>query len=173
MTHLKNNIAQYWERLDESWRFAITIFLIARLLYFLWSFVIFSVQPLAVQNFELSGEPIVSIFRLQNSEAHVYLRNVNGAVLTFQPFDTEHLIDQQTKSIWDISNGAAIQGQNKNSQLLTAKTKPADIFPYFGIKPFSNRLLSVWQRFDVNWYLAVTERGYGSVPGDDHFPPLF
>src|ERR1051325_1414550 len=101
MTHLKNIIVQYWQSLDESWRFAITAFLIARVSYFVWSLVIFSIQPLAVQNFDLSGEPIVSIFRLQNSEAHVYLRNLNGRVLTFQPFGTEHIIDQQTKSIWD------------------------------------------------------------------------
>ncbi len=173
MTHFKNNVAQYWERLDESWRFAITAFLIARLFYFAWSLVVFYIQPLAVQNFELSGEPIVSIFQLQNSEAHVYLRNLNGQVLTFQPFGTEQLIDQQTRSIWDISSGEAIQGQYKGSQLLSAKTKPSDIFPYFEVKPFSNSLLAIWQRFDANWYLAIAERGYGSVPGDDHFPPLF
>jgi hypothetical protein len=33
--------------------------------------------------------------------------------------------------------------------------------------------LSIWQRFDANWYLAIAEHGYGSIPGSDHFPPLF
>jgi hypothetical protein len=110
---------------------------------------------------------------LQNSEAHVYLRSVNGQVLTFQALDTEHIIDQQTRSIWDISNGTAIQGQNKDVQLSAAKTKPADIFPYFRVKPFPGPLLAMWQRFDANWYTAIAERRYGSIPGDDHFPPLF
>src|ERR1041384_6776139 len=109
MNHFKNNVAHDWERLDESWRFAITAFLIARIFYFIWSWIIFSIQPVAIQNFELSGEPIVSIFRLRNSEARDYLRDLNGQILTFQPFGTEHIIDQQTKSIWEISTGTAIQ----------------------------------------------------------------
>lgn len=173
MTHLKNNIAHYWERLDESWRFAITAFLMARMCYFLWAWVIFTIQPLAVQNFELSGEPIVSIFRLQNSEGHVYLRNVNEQVLTFKALGTEHIVDQPTQSIWDVPSGTAIEGKFKGSRLLAAKTKASDIFPYFGVKPFPISMIAIWQRFDANWYTAIAERGYGSVPGDDHFPPLF
>jgi Mannosyltransferase (PIG-V) len=173
MTHLKNNVVQYWERLNESWRFAITAFLIARLFYFVWSWVTITIQPLAIQNFELAGEPIVSIFRLKNSEAHVYLRKVNGEVLTFQPLGTENIIDQQTGSIWEISSGAAIQGQYQGLRLSTAKTKVADIFPYFGVPTFRGALLGIWQRFDANWYLSIADHGYGSIPGDVHFPPLF
>jgi hypothetical protein len=34
-------------------------------------------------------------------------------------------------------------------------------------------LLSPWQRFDTNWYLAIADHGYGHIPGDIHFPPLY
>jgi hypothetical protein len=173
MVNFKNSVVQYWERLDESWRFAITAFLIARLFYFIWSWVIFTIQPLAIQNFELSGEPIVSIFRLKNSEAHVYLRKVNGETLTFQPLGTENVIDQQTGSLWDISSGTAIQGQYQGMHLSTATTKAADIFPYFGVPTFPGALLGLWQRFDANWYLSIADHGYGSIPGDVHFPPFY
>ncbi len=173
MTHFKNNVVKYWERLDTSWRFAITAFLIARLFYFVWSWIIFTIQPVAIQNFELSGEPIVSIFGLRNSEAHVYLREVNGQVLTFKALDTQDIIDQQTGSIWNISNHMAIEGQYKNSVLASARTSISDIFPYRGIAPYPGVWLAIWQRFDANWYVAIAEHGYGGTPGDDHFPPLF
>src|SRR6266487_2063404 len=173
MTRFKDYIAQRWNTLDDSWRFAITVFIIARLFYALWSWVIITIQPIAIQNFELSGEPIVSIFRLKNSEVYVYHREVNGEVLIFQPLGTENIIDQQTGTIWNISNGTAIKGQYKRSNLSSAKTKTSDIFPYFGVKPFPGTLLALWQRFDTNWYVSIAEHGYGSIPGDDHFPPLY
>src|SRR6185503_4644923 len=122
MTRFKNNIAQYWHSINESWRFAITAFVIARLFYGLWSWVIFMIQPVALQNFELFGEPILSVFKLENSEAHVYLRKVNGDVLTFQPRDSQHIVDQKTGSVWDISKGVAIQGPYEGSSLSTPRT---------------------------------------------------
>jgi hypothetical protein len=36
-----------------------------------------------------------------------------------------------------------------------------------------NPLLALWQRFDTNWYLAIATRGYGTIVGDAHFPPLY
>ena len=162
MTQIKNNAARYWHSLGESWRFAIIAFLVARLFYFLWSWVIFSVQPIAIQNFVLSEEPILTIFKLENSEAHVYLRNVNGKTLTFQSGQLNQIIDQQTGSVWDISTGTAIQGRYKNTVLATAKTLPSDIFPYYNVIPYPGVWLTVWQRFDVNWYLSIAENGYGN-----------
>jgi hypothetical protein len=173
MIHFRDNIAQRWSTLDESWRFAITAFLIARLFYGLWSWVILTIQPVAIQNFELADEPILSIFSLTNNMAHVYLREVNGEILTFEPIGSENIIDQQTGSIWQISDGAAIQGQYKSSVLVPAKTSSADIFPYHGATTYPAGLLAMWQRFDANWYLSLAEHGYGNIPGDDHFPPLF
>jgi hypothetical protein len=173
MTHFTNRIAQRWNAIDESWRVAILVFVIARLFYFIWAWVIFSIQPVAVQNFELSGEPILSVFQLENSEAHVYLRSVNGETLVFQAVGDTHLIDQNTNSLWDISEGKAIQGLLEGVALSTAKTTPADLFPYHGVAPYPGRWLAMWQRFDANWYLSIAENGYGSIPGDIHFPPFY
>jgi hypothetical protein len=173
MTQIKNNAARYWHSLDESWRLALVTFLVARLFYFLWSWLIFTIQPIAIQNFVQAGEPILTIFKLENSEAHVYLRNVGAETLTFRPTGTDQIVDQQTGSVWDISTGTAIQGQYKNTVLATAKTLPSDIFPYNKVKPYPGIWLAMWQRFDANWYLSVAENRYGSIPGDDHFPPLF
>jgi len=173
MTLVKNAMLQRWNRIDESWRFAIAAFLIARLFYFLWAWVIFTIQPVAIQNFELSGEPILSIFKLRNSEAHVYLREVKGETLTFQSLDREHLLDQQTGSVWDMSTGTAIQGELKGIALSPARTTPADLFPYHGTRKYPGARLALWQRFDANWYISIAENGYGSIPGDVHFPPLY
>lgn len=173
MTHFKNNIASLWNFVNESWRFAITAFIIARLFYGLWSWVIFTIEPVALQNFELSGEPILSIFKLENSEAHLYLRKVNGDILTFLPGDFQHIVDQKTGSVWDISRGEAIQGSYKGYKLSSARTPLSAIFPYFDTMPYQGTWLSMWQRFDANWYTSIAEHGYGYTAGDDHFPPMY
>ena len=174
LTHLKNNAIQHWTALDESWRFAIALFVVARLLFGLWSWVVFTIQPVAIQNFELSGEPILSVFKLKNSQHSVYLREVNGDVLTFRALGSDFIVDQQTGSVWNISDGRAIQGPSINSVLVTpAKTSTQDIFPYNGVTPYPGIGLAVWQRFDANLYTAIAENGYGNIPGDTHFPPLY
>jgi len=173
LAQFKNTIAHHWVSIHESWRFAITIFVIARLLYALWSWVIFTIQPVAIQNFELSGEPILSVFILNDSQRHVYLRKVNGEILTFRPLSADFMVDQQTGTVWDHSNGLAIQGRYKDSVLSPSKTSALDIFPYHGTASYPGKWLGMWQRFDTNWYISIAENGYGSVAGDDHFPPLF
>lgn len=173
MTQLRNNVLRHWQKLDESWRFALIAFLVARIFYFAWSWVVISVQPLVVQNFELADEPILSVFRLEDSESRVFLRVVNGEVLTFQAEDTDHVVDQQTGSTWAITTGTAVRGPYSGTQLGVSKTSPEDIFPYHNAKPYPGTLLGLWQRFDANWYVSLAEHGYGQIPGDDHFPPLF
>ncbi|HJS20898.1 MAG TPA: glycosyltransferase family 39 protein [Anaerolineales bacterium] len=173
MTHYKSIVSQRWLAINESWRFAITLFVIARLLYAVWSWVVFTIQPIAIENFELSDEPILSIFSLSANQGYVYLREVNGEVLTFTPADREHIVDRQTGSLWNISNGISVQGPYQNSIWLPAKTDASDIFPYHGTTHYPGVWLGMWQRFDANWYMSVAEHGYGSVAGDDHFPPLF
>lgn len=167
------SIAQRWQSMDESWRYAIVTFLIARLIYAVWSLIIFSVQPLALQNFELSGQPIVSVFSVCENQGYVYLREVNERILTFQPANIQQIVDRQTGSTWNISDGRAIEGLYTNSTLPKAKTGAADIFPYFGIPPYRGVWLGMWQRFDANWYLSIAQNGYGHISGDVHFPPLF
>jgi hypothetical protein len=165
--------ALYGNSSIESWRFAIAAFLVVRLFYALWSRLVFTIQPIPVQNLEFSGQPIMTVFSLQDNEGYVYLRQVNGQILRFQPAGLRHLVDEQTGSTWDISTGIAEQGPYSGSRLVTAITGRHDIFPYFGATHYRGSWLSMWQRFDANWYVSLAEHGYGSVPGNDHFPPLF
>jgi dolichyl-phosphate-mannose-protein mannosyltransferase len=162
-----------WKTLDESWRFAITAFLIARLFYSLWSWMILTVQPLGVQNINLSGEPILTVFNLQTSEGFTYLRKINGQSLTFRASGKNMVTDLQTGSIWDSSTGMALQGHYRGFTLAPSKTPPSEIFPYHHATLHPGGWLAMWQRFDANWYISIAENGYGDIPGDDHFPPLF
>jgi hypothetical protein len=45
LTNFKNTVALRWHSLDESWRYAITVFVIARILFGLWSWVVYPIQP--------------------------------------------------------------------------------------------------------------------------------
>lgn len=173
MALFKNTLVQPWKTLSDSWRFAIIAFLAVRVFYALWSWVILTVQPLAVQNIELSNEPILTMFSLRDSQTFTYLREVNGQVLTFHTASTSTVADLQTGSIWDISTGAALQGHYKGSKLSPSKTGPSEIFPYHNTKPYPISWLAIWQRFDANWYTSIADTGYGAIGGDDHFPPLF
>lgn len=171
---IKTAVVQRWQSLDESWRFAISVFVIARLLFGLWSWVVYTIQPVAVQNFELAGEPILSVFRLRDSQHAIYLRQVNGETLSFRAFSLDLIMDQQTGTLWSISNGAAVQGQYSAARLSPpARTEISNIFPYQGTTPHPGRWLAMWQRFDANIYVSIAENGYGRIPGDNHFPPLF
>lgn len=173
LIHLKNKIFAQWKSLDASWRFALTAFLIARLAYALWSWGVSTTQPIAIQNLTLEGESIVTVFDLRQNQAYVYFREVNGEILSFQPANTDYMLDLQTGSIWNISNGVALQGPYKDSMLSLAVTRASDIFPYHGATPYQGKWLSMWQRFDANWYISLADHGYGTIAGDDHFPPLF
>jgi hypothetical protein len=170
---LKDTFLQRWKTLDEAWRFAITAFLIVRLFYGLWSWAILTVQPLAIQNTYLFGEPVLTVFSLQTSQARIYLREVNGQILTFRVANSDEVIDLGTGSIWNIYTGTAITGQYTGEMLLPAKAQPSGVFPYFHAKPYPVRWLAIWQRFDANWYISLAEVGYGGIRGDDHYPPLF
>ncbi len=170
---LKNTLIRCWKTLDESWRFAIAAFLIVRLFYGLWSWAILTLQPLAVQNIDLSGEPVLTVFNLRTSEARTYLRELNGQTLRFYIESTDTITDLQTASTWDPSTGTALSGPYRGVNLLPAKTPPSEIFPYYNARPYPVSWLAIWQRFDANWYVSVAETGYGGTAGDDHFPPLF
>jgi hypothetical protein len=173
MLRITEPLIQRWKTLDESWRFAITVFLIARLVYAVWAWAILIVQPLAVQNIELSGESVLTIFNLRDSRAYTYLRELQGDRLTFAAAGPNTVTDLQTGSLWDVPTGEAISGQYEGNILSPSKTLPSQIFPYHNARPYPVRWLAIWQRFDANWYVSVAENGYGGIGGDDHFPPLF
>jgi mannosyltransferase PIG-V len=173
MTRIRQSITQYWKKLSASWRFAILAFTIAQLFYAAWAWVIFVIEPVAIQNFAFGDEQVVTIFRLSNSEAYIYLRDVGGDMLTFRPVDAHSMTDEQTGTIWNISGGEGISGRYTGEVLSKSRAPITDIFPYHGTMPFPNIQLAMWQRFDANWYSSIAEHGYGWIPGDDHFPPLY
>jgi len=173
MERLTATLTSRWKTIDETWRFAILAFLLVRLFYALWAWLVFTAQPLAVQNIEMSGEPILTIFDLHNSQAYAYLRQVEGKTLEFRSGAHGTVTDLQTGTIWDIATGKAIEGRFPGVTLSAARTSPSEIFPYRNARPYPVPWLAIWQRFDANWYISVAQDGYGGVAGDDHFPPLF
>jgi hypothetical protein len=169
---LISRIKQTWGTLDESWRFAITAFLIARTFYALWSWVVLTIQPVAVHYVEADHKPAVLFLNLYTIESHTYVREVNGESLTFRAVSRNTVMDLQTGSLWDVDSGRALEGYFKGLVLPSA-TSPTDMFAYFHATPYPNAWLAVWQRFDANWYVSIAEQGYGSIPEDIHFPPLY
>ena len=166
------NIKKKWMSLDGSWRFAIIAFLVARIFYALWSWVILTIQPVAVHYIDSGNQPAVIFLNLNKVQSYAYLRQVNGDTLSFRSASNDTVLDLQTNSVWDIYTGIAIDGQYKGISLPSAVT-PTDMFPYHTAVPYPNAWLGLWQRFDVTWYTTIAENGYGSIPGDDHYPPLF
>lgn len=166
------NIRNKWVDLDLSWRFAITAFLVARLSYAVWSWVVLTIQPVAVHYIDVADKPVVIFLDLHNLQAHPYFSEVNGEELNFRAADKKSVVDLQTGSLWAISTGTARAGAYAGTSLSPAPMPP-DMFPYLGATPYPNTWLGMWQRFDTNWYTTLAENGYGSVPGDDHYPPLY
>ncbi|MDE3090855.1 MAG: glycosyltransferase family 39 protein, partial [Chloroflexota bacterium] len=162
-----------WRALDPAWRFSIGIFLAARIGLSAWAFAVSALIPLAVSNLELHGEPVVTAFDLRTSARAVFSRTVDGSVLAFRAGDAGFVTDAQTASVWSLSDGRALAGKYSGSALTASVYSAEDVFPYRGVAEETNPLLSVWQRFDANWYVAIAERGYGSISGDVHFPPLY
>jgi len=167
-----SRLKQAWEKLDESWRVAITLFLLVRSFYALWSWVVLTVQPVAVHYIEVDDEPAVIFLNLNTTESFAYLCEVNGQPLTFRAAGKERVTDLQTGSLWDIHTGVASGGYFKGTGL--SPTEPeSNMFAYFGIQPYPNAWLGLWQRFDAIWYTSIAENGYGAIEGDHAFPPFF
>ena len=167
------DLKSWWQNLPPAWRFSLVSVTLMRIFYTLWSFVFLSSYSVVVQNQDFFGEPVVTVFDLHTSKSFAYNRLVGGEVLTFQAYNSTHVVDTQTGSIWQIKDGQSVSGRNRGKILMLAEMTPERVFPYYGVAPHHVPLLSIWQRFDANWYLAIAENGYGSVPGDVHFPPLY
>ena len=167
---MTNKIFGFWQRLSHEWRFALGGFLVARLALTLWSLAVYSIFPMALQNLDLFGEPVLTAFDLRTSERYMFSRQVDSAVLSFNVFDVNHASDDQTGSLWSLRDGRALQGQYRGYSLQTSSHAVEEIFPYLGIKPAKNMALALWQRFDANWYLKVAMRGYGNDGSTVYFP---
>lgn len=168
-----SKLKSLWNHLSPEWRFAITTFVTARLALSLWSLVVAAMFPVAQQNLDLFGDPLLTVFNLRTGERYVYSRLVDGTVLTFRAIDAEHVIDEQTNSLWSIQNGEALSGGYTGKALTTSPHTAEEIFPYLGVSPAKNRLLSVWQRFDANWYLKIAVRGYEGSDGSTVYFPVY
>jgi hypothetical protein len=162
-----------WNKLLPEWRFAIGAFVIARLALFAWSLVVYAMFPVAQQNLDLFGEPLLTVFNLRTSERYVYSRDVDGTLLTFQAIDSQHVVDEQTNSVWSNQNGDGLSGTYAGKSLADASHLSEDIFPYLGVAPAQNIGLALWQRFDANWYLKIAARGYDGSDGSTVYFPLY
>jgi hypothetical protein len=172
MNFFKRFVRQ-WRALDPAWRFAFGAYLAARVALSAWAFVIALLFPIVVRNLDLFGAPTLAVFDLESGERYAYSRVVNGATLTFRSSDPGFVIDEQTNSVWSLRDGRAVSGTFAGQACGTAAYSIEEIYPYHGVAPEKNLWLSVWQRFDANWYLAIAARGYGTIIGDTHFPPLY
>ena len=168
---------EWWEirlrNLDPAWKFSLGAYLIARVAWTAWSLGIALLFPVVVQNLDLFGAPAMVAFDLGSSARYAFSREVSDAVLTFRAGDPGYAVDTQTRSVWSLRDGRAVSGHYAGWQLAASAYPVEDIFPYRGVAPETNALLALWQRFDVNWYLAIAARGYGTLDGDVHFPPLY
>src|SRR5262245_24445826 len=118
-------LKQRWEKLDQSWRVAIAAFLVARIIYAIWSWAILTIQPVAVHYIEADHQPATIFLSLQTSQSYAYLREVKGTALTFRAASTNTVTDLESGSLWDIHTGAAISGYLQGTTL-TPTTVPAD-----------------------------------------------
>lgn len=159
-------------RIGPAWRWAIGVFVAARVAYTLWSIAVLMLVPSQLQNLDLFGAPEVVSFDLPSGERHAYSRVVNGITLTFRREDETHIRDLETGSIWDLAEGRAVRGALAGTVLGRAVYDEEDLFPYRGVAPEPG-WFGVWQRFDVLWYQAIAQYGYGANAGDIHFPPLY
>jgi hypothetical protein len=169
----KESLRSFFTSIPPSWRFAVTAFVILRGFYAVWSFVILAIYPLVVQNFETNNLPVVLTFNMHTSQGAIYLRDVDGQALIFRPIDADFMSDTQTGSAWDVKTGESVNGAYKGKSLADKSEMLEDVHPYYGIKAYPISWLAIWQRYDANWYMSIAEHGYGKVPGDFHFPPLF
>lgn len=166
------HIKEKWGQLDEAWRVAIVAFLVLRCFYAIWSWVILTVQPVAVHYIEIDERPAVVFLSLRTNQTFTYLTEVAGNDLSFRAIDDKTVVDLQTGSRWTISSGTALEGAYQGRRLSPADT-PVSMFPYVSGRPYPDPWLAMWQRFDANWYLSIAEYGYQSYPGTEHFPPFY
>ncbi len=168
-----DKMSDWWRGMKPAWRFSLIAVTAARIFYTLWSLFFLSNFSLVVQNQEFFGEPVVAVFDLQTSRGYSYNRSVDGVTLSFRRFDVSRLIDSETGSLWQVAGGVCVGGPCAGMTLRASDIGVEKLFPYYGVTVHRAPLVSIWQRFDVNWYLAIAQRGYGTIPSDVHFPPLY
>ena len=165
--------AERLRTLDPAWRWALGVFVFARVFYALWGMVVLLFVPNVLQNLDLFGVPVVAYFDVATSERYAYSRRVDARVLTFRANDDATMTDNETSSVWSLRDGVAVRGALVGTQLGMAEYTAQEIFPYHGVAPAQNPLLAVWQRFDTNWFLKLAQRGYSADDGSVVYFPLY
>ncbi len=155
------------------WRWAFNVFLVMRVFYSAWSLAVVLLVPTVLQNLNVFGVPVVAVFNTLGSQAYVFSREVNGQVLTFESTSSTRMVDTQTGSVWDLRHRRAVSGSFNGAPLKDAPYGEDDIFPYRGTRRSSNVFMTMWQRFDTNWFLSIAQRGYASDDGSTVYMPLY
>lgn len=153
-----------------EWKFALGAYLVARVALSAWTFVIAILFPVVAQNLALFGAPVLAAFDLVSGERYAYSRQMENTTLVFRAGDPGFVIDAQTASVWSLRDGRAESGQFSGRALSQSVYAIEEIFPYRGVAAETNLLLSVWQRFDTNWYLNIAQRGYSDAASAVYFP---
>jgi hypothetical protein len=173
MNQKATTLTSLWQTIPPAWRFSLISVTLMRIFYTLWSLLFLSFFSLFLQNLDLFGEPVLAAFNLQTSERYAYSRQVGEEILSFQIFDADHVRDQQTGSIWFLRDGKAVEGFYTGTSLASSSYSAEKIFPYVGVPPTKVPLLSLWQRFDANWYLKIATRGYDASDGSTVYFPVY
>ncbi len=160
-------------KVSPSWRFAIGLYFFLRCFYALLAWAVMTVYPLAIANVTLFGQSYLTIFDMRSSARRVYSPYVENVLLAFAPAGRDSVMDLRTGSLWNAETGRAVQGYYTGKSLVELNEVVDTIFPYHGLDAYPQPLLAVWQRFDAIWYVSIAERGYGAIPNDVHFPPLY
>jgi hypothetical protein len=167
------SLKESWRKLDESWRFAIIVFLLARTFYALWSWVVLTIQPVAVHYIEVEDKPAILFLDLYTNQTYTYFRQIEELALEFRPAGNNVVSDLQTNSLWDIRSGNSLEGPYRGKSLSPVTYATETMFPYYRASPYPDPWLAMWQRFDSNIYMTIAENGYGQIIEDTHFPPLY
>src|SRR5688572_7193470 len=114
-------LKSWWQNLPPAWRFSLLSVTTMRIFYTLWSLLFLFTFSLVVQNQEFFGEPVVTVFDLQTSDAFTYNRLVDGELLTFKAYNSTHIVDTQTGSLWQIKDGQSVSGLNQGKSLVPAE----------------------------------------------------
>jgi hypothetical protein len=173
MTKQTNKMIDFWKKLSPEWRFAVAAFSVVRTSLSLWSLFVYLIFPVSLQNLDLFGEPLLTVFDLRTSERYVYSRQMDETVLKFRVRNREQVIDDQTGSIWLLKNGLALEGAYAGRALEASSHHVEEIFPYLEMPPAKNLTLALWQRFDTNWYLKIATRGYDGLDGSTAYFPIY
>lgn len=164
------HLVERWRALDPAWRFALQAYLIARVALSAWAFILATLFPVVAQNLDLFGAPVLAVFDLATGERYAYSRAVDGAALIFRASEKGFVTDAQTASVWSLREGGAVSGAYAGRAFSTTAYSVEEIFPYRGVAVEKNLWLSVWQRFDTNWYLKIAREGYADAASTVYFP---